>query len=100
MHKREQDVSTAMGNGLAIPHGLHQARGGVNRTAIAILRLDEPVDWNGQPVDTVIGIAATGDQHLAVLGRIAEIFSDEEKAAAFKAATSYEAIQHILSEQS
>ena len=98
MHKREDQVSTVMGNGLAIPHGLHESRSGVQRTALAIVRTATPVDWDGQPVDTVIGIASTGDEHLAVLGRIAEIFSNETQAEAFKAATTFDEVRAILGE--
>lgn len=96
MHEREQQTSTAMGSGLAIPHGLHAARHGVQRTALAIVRAAEPIDWNGQQVDTIIGIASKGDEHLVVLSRLAEIFTNEDQAAAFKAATSFEDVQAIL----
>ena len=32
MHEREKSVSTAMGNGLAIPHGTNEAKGLIRRT--------------------------------------------------------------------
>lgn len=96
MHERENQTTTAMGSGLAIPHGLHAARQGVKRTALAIVRAAEPFDWDGQPVDTIIGIASKGDEHLVVLSRLAEIFTNDDQSAAFKAATSFEDVKNIL----
>ena len=78
MHEREKSVSTHMGNGLAIPHGTNEAKGLIRRTAISFVRYDEPVDWNGKPAEFVIGIAGAGDDHLALLSRIAETFIDED----------------------
>ena len=60
MHEREKSVSTAMGNGLAIPHGTNEAKGLIQRTGISFVRYDEPVDWNGKPAEFVVGIAGAG----------------------------------------
>lgn len=96
MHERENQTTTAMGAGLAIPHGLHAARHGVQRTALAIVRAAKPFDWDGQQVDTIIGIASKGDEHLVVLSRLAEIFTNDDQAAAFKAASSFADVKTIL----
>jgi PTS system mannitol-specific IIC component len=86
MHTREQSVSTHMGNGLAIPHGTNEAKGSILRTAISFVRYDEPVDWNGKPAEFVLGIAGAGDDHLALLSRIAEVFTDAEAVERLRAA--------------
>ena len=71
MHEREASVSTHMGNLLAIPHGTNEAKSAINRTAISFVRYPDGVDWNGKPVEFVIGIAGAGDDHLALLQKIA-----------------------------
>ncbi len=38
MLEREQSVSTAMGNGLAIPHGTNEAKGLVQKSAMSVVR--------------------------------------------------------------
>ena len=86
MHDREQSVSTFMGNGLAIPHGTNEAKGSIRRTAISFVRYDLPLDWNGKQAEFVIGIAGAGDDHLALLSRIAEIFVDADRVAELRAA--------------
>lgn len=77
MAEREQSVSTYMGKLLAIPHGTDEARAAIRRTALVVTRYDEPIDWGGDPVRFVIGIAAIGGEHLELLSHIAVIFSDK-----------------------
>ena len=96
MHEREKSVSTYMGNGLAIPHGTNEAKGAIRRTAISFVRYDLPVDWKGKPAEFVIGIAGAGDDHLALLARIAEIFVDADRVAQLRAARSPEEVMEVL----
>jgi PTS system mannitol-specific IIA component len=77
MFDREAAVSTYMGNLLAIPHGTNEAKDGILFSALAIIRYDEPLDWDGNPVRFVVGIAGKGDDHLGILSGIAIAFSDE-----------------------
>jgi PTS system mannitol-specific IIC component len=96
MHERERSVSTAMGNSLAIPHGTNEAKGLIARTGISFVRYDEPLDWNGKPTEFVIGIAGAGDDHLALLSRIAETFTDQEAVARLRAAASADDVLAVL----
>ena len=77
MFDREEAVSTYMGNLLAIPHGTNEAKDGILHSALAVIRYDEPLDWNGNPVRFVVGIAGKGDEHLGILSGVAIAFSDE-----------------------
>ncbi|WP_395639853.1 PTS sugar transporter subunit IIA [Pseudolysinimonas sp.] len=77
MFDREASVSTYMGNLLAIPHGTNEAKDGIISSALAVIRYDQPIDWNGNPVRYVVGIAGKGDDHLGILSGIAIAFSDE-----------------------
>jgi PTS system mannitol-specific IIC component len=96
MHEREASVSTAMGNSLAIPHGTNEAKGLIRRTGISFVRYDEPIDWNGKPTEFVIGIAGAGDDHLALLSRIAETFTDPDAVARLRDATSADEVLAVL----
>jgi PTS system mannitol-specific IIC component len=96
MHEREISVSTFMGNGLAIPHGTNEAKSSIRRAALSFIRYDEPVDWNGKPAEFVVGVAGTGNDHLALLSRIAGIFTDPEQVAALRAASTPEEVTSIL----
>ena len=96
MHEREKSVSTMMGNGLAIPHGTNEAKGAIRRTAISFVRYDEPVDWNGKPAEFVLGIAGAGNDHLALLARIAETFTDKDRVAQLRAARSADEVLEVL----
>lgn len=96
MHEREKSVSTYVGNLLAIPHGTNEAKTAIRRSAISFVRYSGGIDWNGKPVKFAIGIAGAGDDHLAVLQQIAEVFLKKEKVAELEAATSAEDVQRIL----
>ena len=88
MRDREATVSTFMGNELAIPHGTNEAKGSIRASALSVVRYDGGVDWSGDQVSFVIGIAGVGDEHLQILAKIAELFADEAKVAELKAASS------------
>ncbi|MGC4109028.1 MAG: PTS mannitol transporter subunit IICBA [Nocardioides sp.] len=96
MHDRETSVSTFMGNGLAIPHGTNDAKSSIRRTALSFVRYDSPVDWNGKPAEFVVGVAGAGDDHLALLSRIAGVFTDSAQVDALRAATSPEEVMAVL----
>ena len=96
MHEREESVSTFMGNGLAIPHGTNEAKSAVRRTAISFVRYSEGIEWKNKQVKFVVGIAALGDDHLKLLGRIAEVFLDDEQVARLEAATTPAEVLDVL----
>lgn len=96
MFERETTVSTYMGNYLAIPHGTNEAKDGIIRSALAIVRYDEPIDWDGNPVRFVIGIAGKGDDHLGILSGIAIAFSDEATVEKLLAAGSAQEIADLI----
>ncbi|WP_374955619.1 PTS mannitol transporter subunit IICBA [Nesterenkonia sandarakina] len=97
MKEREATVSTYMGNELAIPHGTNDAKAAVLASALSVTRYDGGVDWSGEKVTFVIGIAGVGDEHLEILSKIAELFSDEAEVAKLKRASSEEELLRLLS---
>jgi PTS system mannitol-specific IIA component len=71
MLERERVVSTFVGEGIAMPHGTLTARSDVIAEGLAVLLLADPVDWAGQPVTLVIGIAAHGRRYITLLSQLA-----------------------------
>jgi len=96
MHERETSVSTHMGNGLAIPHGTNEAKGAIHRSAISFVRYADPIDWNGKPAEFVLGIAGAGDDHLALLQRVAEVFADPAQVERLRRASSAADVKAVL----
>jgi mannitol PTS system EIIA component len=79
MLAREGSMSTYLGNGVAIPHGLLDNRAHILQTGISVLQIPRGVKWDeGETVHLVIGIAATSDEHIGVLSNLAEIIEDDE----------------------
>ncbi len=80
MLKREESMSTSLGNGVAIPHGMDDNRNHILKTGISILQLVEPVEWeeDDEPVHIVIGIAASQDEHVGVLANLADVIEDDD----------------------
>jgi PTS system mannitol-specific IIC component len=97
MHEREKSVSTHMGNFLAIPHGTNEAKPAIRRTAISFVRYPGGLDWNGKEARFVIGVAGAGKDHLALLGKIAQVFVDRDRVAELEAAETVADVRRILS---
>jgi mannitol/fructose-specific phosphotransferase system IIA component len=96
MVEREDIFSSYIGEGVAMPHGTDESRALVERTALCYLRFPDGVDWDGQRVTIAIGIAARGDEHMAVLGALARVLSDPARAEALRAADDADTILAIL----
>lgn len=96
---REKLGTTALGQGVAIPHGRHT---GLQTAAAAFVRTKEPVDFDapdGKPVSLVFVLLvpehATGE-HLEILSHLAERFSDKAVRDALLAAENAEVIRNLL----
>jgi PTS system mannitol-specific IIA component len=96
MFEREKSVSTYMGNYLAIPHGTNEAKDTIARSAISVVRYDEPIDWNGNEVRFAVGIAGVENGHLEILGKIAIVFSDSDEVEKLLAAGSADELYELL----
>ena len=99
LRQRERMGSTAIGHGVAIPHGRNAAFGA---TRAAFLRLLPAVDFSaadGEPVDLVFAMAVPADfnqQHLQLLSDIAERCADPAFRAALRDAADVQALRGIL----
>lgn len=78
---RERIGSTGLGHGVAIPHG---RIAGVEEASGVMIRLADPIDFDapdGQPVDLIFALLVPDhheDEHLRLLGQLAETFSKPE----------------------
>lgn len=92
---RERQSPTALGGGIALPHG--RLQGDFAPTA-AVLRLRQPVDFDsidGIKVDLVFALVIPDyftEQHLGLLAQIAEMFADDAQVQALRAAPNDEAL--------
>ncbi|WP_301099545.1 fused PTS fructose transporter subunit IIA/HPr protein [Otariodibacter sp.] len=78
MINRENQISTFLGNGIAVPHGTLETRHLVKKTGIQIMQFPEGVEWEaGNIAYVVIGIAAKSDEHLTILQQLTSILNDE-----------------------
>ncbi|UOB20879.1 PTS sugar transporter subunit IIA [Macrococcus armenti] len=98
MKEREAIVSTYMGNFLAIPHGTDEAKSAVLNSGIVLIQAPEGIDWDGNEVKVVVGIAGKDGEHLDLLSQIAIVFSEEENVERVINAQSAEEINAIFNE--
>jgi mannitol PTS system EIIA component len=96
MYERERSVSTYMGNYLAIPHGTNESKESIKRSALSVIRYDQPIDWDGNEVRFALGIAGYQGGHMDILSRVAIVFSDTDEVDKLLAAGSAEEIYDIL----
>ena len=96
MHDREAMMSTYMGNYLAIPHGTNEGKDTILASGLSFVRYDSAIDWGGNEVRFVVGIAGKDGGHMDVLSKIALVFSDEEQVAALLAAKTPEDVLALL----
>lgn len=72
MVKREESFSTYMGNELALPHGVEEAKKEIKASGIAVMIFPEGTDWGGEKAKIVVGIAGVGEEHLQILSVLAD----------------------------
>jgi len=96
MLEREAMTSTYMGNFLAIPHGTNEGKDTILRSALSFVRYARPIDWDGNEVRFVVGIAGKEGGHMDTLSKIAVIFSDEDEVQKLVDADSPETMMALL----
>ncbi|MDR2442870.1 MAG: PTS sugar transporter subunit IIA [Deltaproteobacteria bacterium] len=72
MLARDRSFSTAIGNHIAIPHGEKIYKEEIIKTGLVVLTYPQGLEWNGEKVFLVVGIAAKGNEHLEILENLAD----------------------------
>ena len=99
LQQREKLGSTAVGNGVAIPHGKLPK---LARLFGLFARLDRSIDFealDGQPVDLIfllLAPEAAGADHLKALARVARLLRDPEIVNKLRESRDAEAIYAVL----
>jgi PTS system nitrogen regulatory IIA component len=99
LQQRENLGSTAVGNGIAIPHGKLPK---LTTLFGVFARLDRPIDFealDGQPVDLVFLLLApesAGADHLKALARIARVMREPDVARKLRASRDAGALYAVL----
>ena len=97
MLAREQQTSTFLGNGIAIPHGTLDTRSMVKKTGVQVFQFPQGIEWGeGNIAYVVIGIAARSDEHLSLLRQLTHVLSDEDTAAKLAKITDVAGFRAIL----
>lgn len=98
---REEQGTTAIGEGIAVPHAKTSA---VKTPALSAITVQNGVDYgapDGKPSDLLFMIAAPedGDVHLEILSRLMVMLMDPDFAAALRAAETPESFLEIINRQ-
>lgn len=94
--EREKITSTAVGEKVAIPHGLQEH---VIKPVIAVAVLKEPVEWSGSKIDTVFLLAlklTTGNSTRNFFRRFYSILDNEETLDRIRSSKESSEIYNIL----
>lgn len=76
--ERENQSTTYLGQGIAIPHGMPSSREAILATGVRIVHFPKGVDWeNGNTVYLAVAISAKSDEHLQVLQLLTSALNKE-----------------------
>lgn len=96
MIARNRGFTTAIGNCIAIPHGEKEYKQDIIKTGLSVLTYPQGIDWEGEKVHLVIGIAAKGNEHLEILENIVDRLDDSDAVLALVNANDKQAIYDLL----
>ncbi|KMK50833.1 PTS system mannitol-specific transporter subunit IICBA [[Actinobacillus] muris] len=100
MFEREDQVSTYLGEGIAVPHGTIEAKDKVLKTGIVFCQYRDGVRFNEEEdgvAKLVIGIAARNNEHLQVVNAITNALDDEHTMATLLTTNDPEQVLSLLS---
>ena len=94
---RENQSSTYLGQGIAIPHGTPDSRSSIKKTGVRLVHFADGVQWNdvGDVVYLAVVIAAQSDEHLQILQSLTRALNDDV-ATQIQQATTAEALIEAL----
>nr|MBK5236725.1 PTS sugar transporter subunit IIA [Clostridium sp.] len=79
MIERENDLTTYIGQGIAIPHGVGAAKKNIIKSGMVVLQYPEGVSFDGELAYIVVGIAGVGNEHLSILSNLANVIEDADE---------------------
>jgi len=100
MLRRNREFSVYIGNYLAMPHGVYTVKDEVITSGIVLHVYPNGIDWDGEPVKFVLGLAGQDNKHLQVIELCAELFSNMETVDKMLACTEPQELYNIFTESS
>lgn len=79
MFERDHSLSVFMGNKMALPHGEYDYKKNILKSGIVVHVYPQAIDWHGEDVNLVIGLAGIGEEHMQILANIAGVFGDMDE---------------------
>lgn len=79
MLERDHSLSVFMGNKIALPHGEYEYKKNILNSGIVVDVYPNGIDWHGETVNLVVGLAGIGDDHIQILSNIATVFGEIEE---------------------
>lgn len=79
MFERDHSLSVFMGNKIALPHGEYEYKKNILKSGIVVHVYPKALDWHGEAVNLVIGLAGIGEEHVQILANVASVFGEIEE---------------------
>ena len=81
MLEKEEQCSTWITEGVALPHGTNAVKGEIMRDSVVVAQLPKGADWGGgKLVHLAIGVAGKGsERHLKLLSGLAAVLQYKDK---------------------
>jgi mannitol PTS system EIICBA or EIICB component len=78
MLMREKIITTYIGYGIAIPHGIDSQSPSIIKSGIVIARFPKGVNFKGETANLLIGIAGKGETHVKLLSAVANVLEEPD----------------------
>ncbi|HCA71561.1 MAG TPA: PTS mannitol transporter subunit IIA [Ruminococcaceae bacterium] len=99
MKKREEEFTTYIGSGIAIPHAVNEYKQEILETGLVMVQYPHGVEFGKNKIAyLVIGIAGKGDEHLGLLTKIALTVQDPKNVEHLRYAKTPQKILEVIEE--
>lgn len=98
MIERDKDMSTYMGNSIAIPHGTEKVKKEVLASGVVIVQVPQGIDFDGNNVRLIFGIAGKNNSHLEILSKIAVACAEMDNVEAMVRAGSVDELLQVINQ--
>ncbi|MFT8361653.1 MAG: PTS mannitol transporter subunit IICBA [Sporolactobacillus sp.] len=96
MLARDAEMSTYMGNEVAIPHGTEEAKKDVLNSGVVIIQVPSGIQFDGNKVCLIFGIAGKNNGHLSILSKVAVACAEINNVRAIAAAQTKEEVVQLI----
>jgi mannitol/fructose-specific phosphotransferase system IIA component len=96
--EKENQYSTWITDGVALPHGTNEVKCEVRRNSVVVVQMPKGVDWGeGKQVYVAIGFAGQGDdEHVGLMASLAEVLQYSENIERLRSSDSVSEVIRIM----